>query len=154
MGHTTAFRQFSDILWPYFFYQFMIFFLVKFCTDISSPGDLFYNFLISHISSFVFFPYLHIILTIRNFIKILPPSFQYQSVISNSTIIPVCTNNRWWLAFSLHPSRYCIEFSCFISLICFLHSSQQRKIMGICFLPFFRFPYIPFSSLCNSVTLL
>lgn len=69
--------------------------------------------------SLVFFPCLHIIVTNRSFIKILPPSFFYPLVMD----IADCQS-------AFIPARQCIEI-CFISFICILHSSQQLKFMGL-----------------------
>ena len=72
----------------------------------------YYSFFISHLSLVVIFLYLHIIVNIKRNIKILLPSFQCQSVRSISTIIPLCTNRRCWLAIVLHSATYCFEYSC------------------------------------------
>jgi hypothetical protein len=76
MGHITEVHQFSGLFYGHITsiiarisaHNFFLSLLDEFWTDISSPGDLLlFNFLIiSHILSFVFFPYFHITLHDRN----------------------------------------------------------------------------------------
>jgi len=96
-----------------------------------SPGDLlFFNVLIiSHTSSSVGFSLCSSDLcTVYHFFHL--------SIIDWSlpiTLSSVFTNRHFLLETSLDPVSYYIEFSCFISFTCFLHTFQHFRVMEFFF---------------------
>ena len=110
---------------------------------------------VSHASSFVgrfnllfrsltyyFFTYLHIIMNIKSFIKILLPSFRSQLVISNEITIPEFTDIHGWKpAFT---SQATVQ-NFLASFICFIHTLQDLKVM--CFFFLWSAHFIGFPSL-------